>query len=148
MRNHSLQKIKLLRTSHPRSMLKVMHPLSFLYPFLFLMTSHAPYTSAATENSISPAHTPELLNLTPTSSSLPTIDPIPIQPEPTSDPNPDPPSPPPTHHMITRTRTNSLRPKEFPDFQLYHTSTPNLESEIEPVSYKKAATDPRWRHAM
>ena len=57
-------------------------------------------------------------------------------------------SPPPTHHMITRTRTNSLRPKEFTDFQLYHTSTPNLESEIEPVSYKKAAADPRWRHAM
>jgi hypothetical protein len=107
--------------------------------------SHA-HTSAVTEYSISPAPTPEQPNLTPTSSSLPTIDPI--QSEPILDLNPDPSSPPPTHHMITRTRTNSLRPKEFPDFQLYHTSTPNLESKIEPVSYRKAAADPRWRHAM
>ena len=81
----------------------------FLYVSILIANdiSHALYTFAATENPNSPTHTPELSDLTPTSSSLPTLDPTPIQPEPTSDPNPEPPSPPPTHHMITRSRINS-----------------------------------------
>jgi hypothetical protein len=57
---------------------------------------------------------------------------------------PTPPIPPPTHSMTTRSRTGSLKPKDFSDFQLYHTSIP----ELEPVSYHKAAADPRWRAAM
>jgi hypothetical protein len=57
---------------------------------------------------------------------------------------PAPPIPPPTHSMTTRSRTGSLKPKDFSDFQLYHTSIP----ELEPVSYRKAAADPRWRAAM
>ncbi|XP_059446721.1 uncharacterized mitochondrial protein AtMg00810-like [Corylus avellana] len=46
--------------------------------------------------------------------------------------------------MITRSRTGSLRPKAFPDFQLYHTSV----SDCEPRTYKQAATDSRWMEAM
>jgi hypothetical protein len=51
---------------------------------------------------------------------------------------------PPSHFVITRSRTSSLKPKDFSDFQLYHTSLPN----IKPVSYCKAAADPKWREAM
>jgi hypothetical protein len=46
--------------------------------------------------------------------------------------------------MTTRSRTSSLKPKDFSDFHLYHTFIP----ELEPVSYRKAAADPRWREAM
>jgi hypothetical protein len=51
---------------------------------------------------------------------------------------------PPTHSMITRSRTRSLKPKTFYDFKLYHTHLPDLE----PVSYRQAATDSRWVEAM
>ena len=122
-------------------------PVFFLVPIpISNVLSHAPLTTTATENPISPTHTPtsalERPSLTPTVSSSPTLDPVPIQPEPTSDPHPKPTQPPPTHHMITRSRTNSLRPKDFPNFQLYLTLTPDLESEMEPISNKKAAADP------
>jgi hypothetical protein len=46
--------------------------------------------------------------------------------------------------MTTRARTGSLRPKDFSDFQLYHTSY----SECEPATFKQAATDSRWMEAM
>ena len=49
-----------------------------------------------------------------------------------------------THSMITKSRTSSLKPKGFFDFQLYHTSLPD----IEPVSYCKAIANPRWREDM
>jgi hypothetical protein len=48
------------------------------------------------------------------------------------------------HPMVTRSRTGSLKPKTFADYQLHHTT----QSENEPVSYSKAALDPRWREAM
>jgi hypothetical protein len=53
-------------------------------------------------------------------------------------------SPPhPPHSVITRSRTGYLKPKDFSNFQLYHTSLPNIEL----VSYRKTAVDPRWREA-
>ena len=114
--------------------------------------SNAPHTSVAIETPISPDHTqtyvPVISDLTSTLSSIPTPNPTPIQPKPTSYPNPEPTPPPPTHFMITRSRTGSLIPKEFLDFQLYLTLTLEIELEIELVSYRKAAADPRWRHAM
>jgi len=48
------------------------------------------------------------------------------------------------HPMVTRSKTSSLRPKSFADFQLFHT----LHSETKPVSYSKAALDPHWKEAM
>jgi hypothetical protein len=50
----------------------------------------------------------------------------------------------PTYPMTTRSRTGTLRPKSLPDFQLYQATF----SEVEPVSYCKAALDPRWQAAM
>jgi hypothetical protein len=58
------------------------------------------------------------------------------------------------HPMTTRTRTGSLKPKTFPDFQLYHTirhpfkSFHTILQESEPSSFRKAIGDPRWQQAM
>jgi hypothetical protein len=87
---------------------------------------------------------PIFLNLdttTPASSNLEST-----APASTSMTNSLPNSPPhaPTHSLITRSRTGSLKPKDFSDFQLYHTSL----LDIEPVSYRKAVADPRWREVM
>jgi hypothetical protein len=57
---------------------------------------------------------------------------------------PNSPPHPPTHSIITRSRIGSLKPNDFSDFQLYHTSLPD----IEPVSYRKAVVDPRWRKVI
>jgi hypothetical protein len=46
--------------------------------------------------------------------------------------------------MITRSRTGSLKPKTFFDFQLYHTHLLDLEH----VSYRQVAIDFRWMEAM
>jgi hypothetical protein len=56
----------------------------------------------------------------------------------------DPPTQLPTHSMITRSRTGSLCPNDFSYFQLFHTSL----HDIEPASYHKVVTDPRWKEAM
>jgi hypothetical protein len=59
-----------------------------------------------------------------------------------------------SHPMTTRSQTGSLKPKSFSDFKLYTSTRYPLKSfhsvlqEIEPSSYSKAATDPRWRAAM
>jgi Reverse transcriptase (RNA-dependent DNA polymerase)/gag-polypeptide of LTR copia-type len=55
-------------------------------------------------------------------------------------PNPTP------HTMITRTRTNTLKPKQFPDHQVYTMTTP--DQEIEPTCYSQAVKHPLWRQAM
>jgi hypothetical protein len=58
------------------------------------------------------------------------------------------------HPMVTRSKTGSLKPKSFSEYQLFHTTKyPFLSlhttlSEMEPSSYSKAVLDPRWRHAM
>jgi hypothetical protein len=62
--------------------------------------------------------------------------------------------PPPSHHMVTRSHTGSLKPKSFPDYQLfYHTKHPPTTflttlSTSEPTCFSKAVTDPRWQTAM
>jgi hypothetical protein len=45
--------------------------------------------------------------------------------------------------MVTISKIGSLKPKTFVDYQLHHTT----QTEKEPVSYGKAALDPRWREA-
>ena len=56
--------------------------------------------------------------------------------------------------MTTRTRTGSLKPKAFSNYQLYHTSKYPLRlfhtilTEKEPSCFTKAAADSRWRDAM
>jgi hypothetical protein len=60
----------------------------------------------------------------------------------------------PHHSMVTRSQTGSLKPKPFPDFQLFYTSKhPPIAlhtslSLVEPTCYTKAATDSCWRSAM
>jgi hypothetical protein len=53
----------------------------------------------------------------------------------------------PTHHMLTRTKTSNLKPKQFPNHQLYHLSSLS-ESDQEPSCYSQAAKSPNWRMAM
>jgi hypothetical protein len=62
----------------------------------------------------------------------------------------------PSHQMITRSRTGSLKPKQFPDFQmLYSTKHPlkaftSISPHIpcEPTSFSKAVQNQDWRDAM
>jgi hypothetical protein len=83
-------------------------------------------------------------SLQPSPSALPTPS-LPDQPASSLDPSPSLPIPaPPTHSMVTRSRTGTLRPKPFPNYKLFHT----LISETEPSSYSKAALDPKWQAAM
>lgn len=69
--------------------------------------------------------------------SLPSTNNLPIAPI-------DPPTPLPSHSMVTHSKTGSLRPKGFSDFQLFHTIVPD----IEPISYLKATIDPHWKEAI
>jgi hypothetical protein len=99
-------------------------------------------TSPATVNHPSPStfNPPAISNpaeqsLSPEAISVTTSSPIPTT---SSSLNP------PSHTMVTRSRTGSLKPKTFPEFHLYHTKL----VDIEPVSYRQAATDSRWMEAM
>jgi hypothetical protein len=76
------------------------------------ITSNPPAISNPAEQSLSP----EAISVT-TSSPMPTT---------SSSLNP------PSHTMVTRSRTGSLKPKTFPEFHLYHTKL----VDIEPVSYR------------
>jgi hypothetical protein len=76
----------------------------------------------------------------------PSLDNLPSLPESTSPPIPFP-SPPATstHHMMTRTKSKSLKPKTFPQHQVYNTS---LTSDLEPTCYTHAMKHFDWRKAM
>jgi hypothetical protein len=55
--------------------------------------------------------------------------------------------------MTTRSRMGSLKPKQFPDYKLFHTKYHLLNfhsalPDLEPTCYSKAALDSRWRDAM
>jgi len=122
----------------------------------------SPLANTATPPTLQPSTTPHLSpNHNSVSSPVtplpaPTPSPAPLQPSSStplqpctsshsiSDLAPDPVPPHPPHSMVTRSRTGSLHPKSFPDFQLYLSQQP----ETEPTSYSKAATDPRWKAAM
>jgi hypothetical protein len=43
--------------------------------------------------------------------------------------------------MVIRSRTGSLRPKTFPDYQVFL----SLQHGTETTSYSKAVTNPRWQ---
>jgi Reverse transcriptase (RNA-dependent DNA polymerase)/gag-polypeptide of LTR copia-type/GAG-pre-integrase domain len=53
-----------------------------------------------------------------------------------------------SHHMITRTKTKNLKPKEFPNHQLYSITHLASDKPIEPTCYSQAIKDPNWRQAM
>jgi hypothetical protein len=48
--------------------------------------------------------------------------------------------------MQTRHKTNSLKPRLFPNHQVYTTAV--TSPEVEPTSYTSAAKFPHWRQAM
>ncbi|GAA0162995.1 hypothetical protein LIER_18973 [Lithospermum erythrorhizon] len=93
-------------------------------------------------NSSTPSQT-----INPMSVSIPSITP---SPSPSNSPllptNPCPPSkhvPLPSHHMVTRTKTNSLKPR------IFQASKYPLSSDlVEPSCYSKAQGDPRWEKTM
>jgi hypothetical protein len=70
--------------------------------------------------------------------NLPFLNQTPLQAPIPSEPQP------PAHLMTTRSRIGSFRPKSYLDFQLYQATLP----ECEPMTYKQAASDPRWQAAM
>jgi hypothetical protein len=80
----------------------------------------------------------------PEPASLPTAPPAVLPPE----------QPIPSHPMVTRSHTGSLKPKPFHDYQLFaHTKHPPtaflaILPDIEPSCFSKAALDPRWQTAM
>lgn len=59
-----------------------------------------------------------------------------------------------SHPMTTQSQTGSLKPKSFPDYKMFSSSKYPLTvmhtilREIEPSSYRKAATNPQWQEAM
>jgi hypothetical protein len=85
------------------------------------VTSHVPIAPSTL-----PHTTP---SLSPSSSSMPTAPSTLI---------------PPTHTMVTKSQIGSLKPKTFLDYHLHHTEL----VDIEPVTYRMAATDSRWMEAM
>jgi hypothetical protein len=61
----------------------------------------------------------------------------------------------PSHSMVTRSKTGSLKPKTFSDYKLYSTikhppprALLTVLTETEPTSFAKAILDPRWQTAM
>jgi Reverse transcriptase (RNA-dependent DNA polymerase) len=53
--------------------------------------------------------------------------------------------------MTTRSQTNSLRPKCFPQHELYSATKyplPSSDLEIEPTCYTQAIKSPHWRQVM
>jgi hypothetical protein len=52
-----------------------------------------------------------------------------------------------THSMTIRTKTQSLRPKKFPDHQVYITTVP-AETLSDPSSYTQAVKHQHWRSTM
>jgi hypothetical protein len=95
----------------------------------------------------SPVQPTSLLENQPTS-------PIPIDPAIISEPLPHILPPTTSHPMVTRSRTGSLHPKQYPEFHLYYTSNhppSNLSTSLtmqEPSCFTKAAIDSRWQDAM
>ncbi|KAJ1701542.1 hypothetical protein LUZ63_001321 [Rhynchospora breviuscula] len=53
----------------------------------------------------------------------------------------------PTHTMLTRAKTNKLKPKTFPDHQIYN-SEQSKSADFEPTSYTQASKFACWRLAM
>jgi hypothetical protein len=51
-----------------------------------------------------------------------------------------------THHMQTRQKTNSLKPRHFSNHQIYTTVV--TSSNIEPTCYTHAVKLSQWRQAM
>jgi hypothetical protein len=47
--------------------------------------------------------------------------------------------------MITRGKTNSLKPRRFPNYQVYHTAVP---VDLEPTYCTQAIKHSNWRQAM
>ena len=60
----------------------------------------------------------------------------------------------PVHHMVTRSRTGTLRSKEFPDFKLFYASKHPLHAFtgmltcVEPQTFYQAILSQEWQQAM
>jgi hypothetical protein len=100
--------------------------------------------SSPAKSLISPTAPIVAPSLLPEPASLPTAPPAVLPPE----------QPIPSHPMVTRSHTGSLKPKPFHDYQLFaHTKHPPtaflaILPDIEPSCFSKAALDPRWQTAM
>jgi hypothetical protein len=61
---------------------------------------------------------------------------------------------PPPPRVVTRSQTNSLKPKQFPNFQLYYSTKHPLQAlssivlPLEPRTYNQAVGNQNWKRAM
>jgi hypothetical protein len=92
-------------------------------------SSSKPTPSQSTPSSPSPHHLPYHHHLLNQTHHKP---PIPSKPQPRA------------HPLTTKSRTGSLQPKSYLDFQLYQATLPKCEL----VTYRQAASDSRWQAAM
>jgi hypothetical protein len=80
-----------------------------------------------------------VLPLATSTSTIQSIPPSPLQSTPQHPPSS-------SHHMITRQKTNSLKPKSFPNHQVHNTNLSALDTE--PTSYTQAAKHSQWRQTI
>lgn len=57
-------------------------------------------------------------------------------------------NPAPSHPMLTRTKTRSLKPKTYPDHCLYNTSSQTASTPDDPTCFSQASKHTAWRAAM
>jgi hypothetical protein len=166
-KEHALLKLpsRINAASDASFMIPVSLPLSTSFPNdSFTTEQHvSPTSSAASEPSIPNPSSPQLLvdplilpdpasahSSTSAAESSPThLDSHSSDIAPTPDDNPLP-----NHSMVTQSRTGSLKPKTFADYQLFYstkhppTTFLTTVSTTEPTCYSKAISDPRWKTAM
>ncbi|KAJ4779344.1 polyprotein [Rhynchospora pubera] len=53
-----------------------------------------------------------------------------------------------SHHMLTRSKTNNLKPKKYPNHQAHTVSTQYNSDYVEPTCYSQAVKSKHWREAM
>ncbi|KAB5516029.1 hypothetical protein DKX38_026677 [Salix brachista] len=128
---------------------------------LAIISTNHTQTPQSAPNPQQPHHTSSITPYSPTSTDALASSSSPLQPnqDPPVNPSPSistaiPELPPPTHHMVTRSRTGSLRSKEFPDFQLFYASKHPLHAYtgvlncVEPTNFSQAVLSQDWKQAM
>jgi Reverse transcriptase (RNA-dependent DNA polymerase) len=122
----------------------VEHDLPFTYAHQTTQQDHVSVPSTTTIIVIPPAHQlNQVVNNTDNSSSDDSSSPTTSTHTTNSTPQPQPST---SHTMTTRTKTNSLRPKKFPDHQVYTAGQDSILEE--PTCFTQAVKFPVWRQAM
>jgi hypothetical protein len=163
-------------TDSPGVAISIPPGISHLPPTVSPLSTDVVSPISTNSSPASPAHlevvspsSPLLLDSDPASPSSPTpgsSSNIPLSSPPTAEPTPDVlsqpaaalmptvSSEPPPSRMLTRSQTNSLQPKTFPDYKLYSSTRypllalTSVTLPAEPRTYHQAAQNPCWLDAM